>query len=219
MSPSVSLHLLDAAGRFGALRLRVEQAFAHTLAVVGARLPLGPVDVVVQHDARLVIPELGLGGYTPAADRVFITLDLGHAGLRERLEPAFTALLAHELHHTVRWAGPGYGGTLAEAVLSEGLACCFEAELAGGELPFYARPLPAPERERVQAAFAAQRDAAVYDHDAWFYGRGALPRHAGYALGAELVARHLRRCGGSAAALAQAPAADFFPSTTLKPIP
>jgi len=204
------LHLLDAGGAFGALRQRIVQAFATTVGLVGRLLPIGAVDVVVQHDPRLVIPELGLGGYTPAGDRVFVTLDLGHAGLSERLEPAFTALLAHELHHTVRWAGPGYGCTLAEAVVSEGLACCFEAELPGGELPFYARPRPAPERERVQAAFAAQHDAAVYDHDAWFYGRGALPRHAGYALGAELVARHLKRCGGSAAALAQAPAAEFL---------
>ncbi|MBK1688360.1 DUF2268 domain-containing putative Zn-dependent protease [Rubrivivax gelatinosus] len=204
------LHLLDAGGVFGVLRPRVEQAFASTIGLVGRLLPIGAVDVVVQHDPRLVIPELGLGGYTPAADRVFMTLDLGHAGLRQRLEPVFTALLAHELHHTVRWAGPGYGRTLAEAAVSEGLACCFEAELPGGELPFYARPLPAAERERVWAAFAAQRDASSYDHEAWFYGRGALPRHAGYALGAEIVARHLQRCGGSAAARVQAPAATLL---------
>lgn len=116
MTPPVVLHLLDATGRFGELRCRLQQAFETTLACIGARLPLGPVDVVVQHDPRLVIPELGLGGYTPAADRVFITLDLGHAG---------------------------------------------------------------------------------------------------YALGAELVGRHLQRRGGSAATLAQAPAVAFFEQTSV----
>lgn len=119
-------------------------------------------------------------------------------------------MLGHELHHCVRWAGPGYGPTLAEAVVSEGLACCFEVQFRGGEQPFYARPLAAQDRARVRAAFLEQRDRPGYDHQAWFYGSGEWPRHAGYALGREIVERHLLRHGGSPAGLAQAPAAAFL---------
>ncbi|MBZ8141652.1 hypothetical protein CLD22_17315 [Rubrivivax gelatinosus] len=63
----VHLHLLDAADAFGAMRERLAVVFDATVARVGEQLPLGPVDVVVYHDPRFVIPEIGIGATRRAA--------------------------------------------------------------------------------------------------------------------------------------------------------
>lgn len=63
----------------------------------------------------------------------------------------------------------------------------FESELAGGEVPFYARALGPAELAAVRALAGGELDSPTYDHAAWFYGTATLPRHAGYALGFEVV--------------------------------
>lgn len=45
--------------------------------------------------------------------------------------------LVHEIHHAMRWRGPGCGSTLRERLVSEGLAQTFEAECTG-VVPLYA---------------------------------------------------------------------------------
>ncbi|MED5610073.1 DUF2268 domain-containing putative Zn-dependent protease [Pseudomonas sp. JH-2] len=118
------------------------------------------------------------------------------------------AMLGHELHHCARWSGPGYGRSFAEALASEGLACAFESELRPGYLPFYAAAeLPAAIHEQARRQLAHGQ----YDHAAWFFGSGpGIPRHAGYALGLELVRRYqAEHPGASAAGLWAEPAERF----------
>lgn len=64
------LHLLNASGRLDPWRLVLEETFAHALTRIAAYLPEQRVDVVVQA-GPWVIPELGLNGYSPDAERVF----------------------------------------------------------------------------------------------------------------------------------------------------
>ncbi len=208
-APVVAIHLLNAGNELGnhvdALRAALEPAIASVV----ARLPLQGVDVLVYHDPAATIPELGAGGYTPSAHRVFLPVDVQ----RHEADPvafghALRRLLAHELHHCARWAGPGYGHTLGEALVSEGLACLFESEACGGDPPFYACAL-----SHAQAAAAAEQaraswDRTDYGHAPWFYGTqpGVLPRHAGYALGYAMASRHARRTDLQASQLAHAPA-------------
>lgn len=170
------------------------------------------VDVVVYEDQFSVIPEVGIGGYTPAANRTFLAIDTYHQNFETGFQFAFLSLLAHELHHCTRWAGPGYGKTLGEALISEGLACMFESELPGGKLPFYAQALSSDELRAVRKLANAELNNSAYDHARWFYGSVAeeLPRHAGYSLGYTLVLDYIEAKGGNAAKLAKAPAARFY---------
>lgn len=200
------LHLLNASGRLDPWCSVLEETFAHALTRIAAYLPEQRVDVVVQAGAW-VIPELGLNGYSPDAERVFLTLDPDSPHLQRALPDTFTALLGHELHHCLRHAGPGYGTTLGEVLVSEGLACQFEHELTG-QLPFYAQ---AAQQE--MAGYWDTLNAALqqpYDHARWFFGGGDLPRHLGYALGRWRVERYLQRHGLTAAACGQLSAAVFL---------
>lgn len=203
---SCVLHLLNASGRLDSWCSALDEAFAQALPRIAAHLPEQGVDVVVQAGAW-VIPELGLNGYSPDAERVFLTLDPDSPHLPQAFPDTFTALLGHELHHCLRHAGPGYGTTLGETLISEGLACQFEYELTG-QLPFYAQASPQEMAGYWDALKAAWQQPC--DHARWFFGSGDLPRHLGYALGRWRVELYLQRHGLTAAACGQYPAEAFL---------
>ena len=212
-----ALHLLNAGGALGDavddLRTCVESAMARAQSL----LPLPAVDVVLYHDPAFVLPETGSGGYSPCAQRVFLAVDIGcHALDKAAFLQGLRSLVAHELHHCARWAGPGYGSTLGEALVSEGLACLFEAEMEGGPPPFYARALSPAQLAEVEQAARSLWDRSDYGHERWFYGAapGDLPRHAGYSLGYALAAAQARRTGLRASQLVHAPAATFLQPAT-----
>ncbi|HYF58486.1 MAG TPA: DUF2268 domain-containing putative Zn-dependent protease [Burkholderiaceae bacterium] len=176
-------------------------------------LPLtGRITVAVGVDPARTIRETGIGARAWAADRIDVWIDPAHPWVDAAGEEELLAMLAHELHHCARWLRPGYGTTLGEALVSEGLACVFETGFRGGVPPFWARALDAKQLQHAEATARPHLAARQYDHRAWFFGapeRG-LPRHLGYSLGYHLVARHMRSTGRSAAQLAQVPAEVFL---------
>ena len=123
-----------------------------------------------------------------------VSLDPAHARFGEALEQHLPRTLAHELHHCARWRGPGYGRTLGEALVSEGLADRFDLEVHPGAEPYHwARALdPRGLREVWELARPALWDEQ-YDHAYWFFNSSAAgpPFHAGYALGFHLIGTYL----------------------------
>jgi len=201
----IHLHLLNASGVFNADRERIDAALAASLERILPLLPPLAVDVVAAAEPWAVIPELGLGGYSPGAHRVQLAFELP---LRDGFEADLLAMLGHELHHCARWSGPGYGRSFAEALVSEGLACAFEGELRPSYLPFYAAvELPAAIYELARR----QLQYGQYDHAAWFFGSSAnIPRHAGYTLGLALARRYQAEHPGTSAAELWAEPAESF---------
>jgi uncharacterized protein YjaZ len=95
----------------------------------------------------------------------------------------------------------GYGRTLEEAVVTEGLAQHMEAEMGWGAGPPAA--LGPGGRELVAARFEAERRRADVSFSDWFFGGGGgLPPGAGYLLGYRVVADHLAQTGERASNLA-----------------
>ena len=208
---SVSLHVLNAGGKLSHVEPRLRSCFPQALRRIRERLPVGGVDVLVCSEPGSTVPELGIGGYAPCGDRCYVFLDPEHTRLHENLETAFLRSLAHELHHCVRWRGPGYGRRLSEALITEGLACHFESEVLSGPLPCYASQLSRLEFGRIRALAAAEATKPEYDHRRWFYGTAELPRYAGYALGAELVGTYIARTGTSASSMVNASLSECQP--------
>jgi uncharacterized protein YjaZ len=106
-------------------------------------------------------------------------------------EGVLRRIVAHEVHHCLRMAGTGYGRTLGEALVSEGLAGRFVGQLFGNS--------PEPWERAVDdgTLFANRPDAATlastsYNHAAWFFGTGGeRPRWLGYTLGYQIVGKWL----------------------------
>jgi hypothetical protein len=147
------------------------------------------VDVIVRRSPWSIIPELGMGGscYEPSLATIVVAPE-SEAFERSFEEGAFGMTLAHELHHALRHAVCGYGATLGEAIVSEGLADHFATEVTGCAPPIWTDADLSPAViERAEGELSG----IVYHHAEWFFGRGGLPRWAGYAMGWRLVASYL----------------------------
>jgi hypothetical protein len=184
--------------------------------LVRTELPVTGVRITLSADAEAAIGEIGLGGRSPNSQAVLLAVDMAMAGIADSLRRYLPLLLAHELHHAMRHRSTaGYGTTLFEAVVSEGLADRFAVEVTGADPPPWSVALSDPAAAVWLANAQAVWNADAYDHDAWFFGEGAaIPRWTGYTLGWRLVMDYQSRHPGQrAAGLWQAPASDFLPET------
>ena len=215
MDSAVGIHVLTGSGRLVAHagRIRAQLRAASTAPIEQLALDGGSVDVVVRDDPRMVIPEVGLGGYAaPDGHTVFLALDPDHEQFQWALEREVFRTLAHELHHVARRQGSARGDTLLDALVNEGLADHFSLEVTGMEPPPWAVALDPDQTAAMSARARDDYDNPRYNHWAWFFGSDAceIPRWAGYSLGFALVGDYLERHpGSSAAALATVPSETF----------
>lgn len=209
---AVQIRIDDPAGLFAEHHAAIRGLVEETSAKVRSAIPIDPVSFVVVADRARSIAGYGLGAYTLGPHDVEIVVDPEYAGLGavlpERLPPA----VAHELHHAVRWRGPGPWSTLLEALVFEGLADVFAVELLGTPLQPWSDAFPESETARYLDRARPELDDGGFDFFAWFLGSGTeLPRWTGYTLGFRLVRAHQARTGRSAAQLVHTPAEAFRP--------
>ncbi len=205
------LHFMDARGRLTALKPWLVTCLTRTFAAASDCLPLGPTDVILRATGQ-VIPETGHLGFAPGPGVIFLNLDPDHPQLRANPGQSLERMFAHELHHSARWDGEGYGKSLGAALVAEGLAGQFVGELLGVAPEPWER---LARRDWQPYVTEAQRDwdQTSYDHSRWFFGTGDAPRWLGYSLGYQLVATHLAQHEGArAATLVHAPDAEFRPA-------
>jgi len=188
------MHLLNASGVFDRYEKIITESFRESAQAITNILHVVNVDVVIQHSEH-VIPETGMVGYSPTADRAFLSIDPKNKNLNKSFSMEFLATLGHELHHCSRHSGPGYGKTLKEALVSEGLACHFETELRDGVVPFYASTLSKNECSEFFKRMSPELDNEKYNHNAWFFGSKKLniPKHCGYSVGYNLVNNYIAK--------------------------
>ena len=172
------------------------------LAVASARrafelLPhRGKIRIGVALDGVWSIPEIGVGGVTHSGTGdVLVSIDgAPPGGLKAALETWVPPLVAHELHHSSRVrTGPGYGKTLGEALVTEGLADHFASEAFPDtpSQPWDNALSNEQEAELWRRAQSVLKVPGGYNHRAWFYGGGDLPRWAGYTLGYRIAEAYL----------------------------
>jgi hypothetical protein len=186
-------------------------------------LPLPATRVSVRADPRATIPELGVGGFTDVVTgHVFISMDPTFHDRQAALRTWLPLTLAHELDHAQRVLdGPGYGRTLLQAMVSEGLADAFAGQVfpAGPSMPWDHALSPATER--VVWAFARPRLGHLQNsgrHAEWFYGTGPVPRWAGYTIGYDIVESYLRSHPGTTpASITDLPARRILRESTFRP--
>ena len=208
---TAQLHILNASGRLSSMRECIDRAFKEGMREIYSLMPISGVDVVVQASEH-VIPEIGLVGYCYQPDVVHLSIDPNNRNLLEAFDTEFISALGHELHHAIRHRGPGYGDTLGEALVSEGLACHFETELRDRAAPFYAKAFDVNELESFLVRARVEFNRKSYDHHAWFFGSNivGLPRHVGYSLGFWIVDEYVKSQSIPASRLWSRPAEEFY---------
>jgi hypothetical protein len=181
---------------------------------VRAELPVTNVRIAISADVTAAISGIGLGGRSPDARTVNLAIDMALGGIADTLRRYLPLLLAHELHHAMRHRSPaGYGTTLFEAMVSEGLADRFGVEVTLDDPPPWSVALSDSSAAVWLANARPVWDSPEYDHDGWFFGSDpTIPRWTGYALGWRLVVDYQGGHGERASDLWAAPASAFLPA-------
>lgn len=180
----------------------LERLTRHALNRVTTLLPDISTRLFVDVDSEGAIPETGIGGYTdPISGVVSISLDITERDVAESLRVWLPAELAHELDHTARiQVGPGYGSTLIDEMVTEGMADAFSLQ-SFSEIPRIPWDHALTKgQERTVWARARRHLGQNVDHAEWFFGSGELPRWAGYTIGFDIVSGYLQRHPNATAA-------------------
>lgn len=195
MKNNINLHLLNASGSFTSYKAEIEENFNKAINQITQKLPVTDVDVVISDSPRHVIPEIGIGGYAPNAHLIFISLDPKFPEFDKTITKELKRTLAHELHHTMRWRNPGYGTTLLEALVTEGLADHFDIEVFGEKPEPWCTALDKEQIKIYMKKAHKEFHNKRYAHGAWFFGskEKGIPRWTGYTLGFALVGEYLQR--------------------------
>jgi len=186
----MTLHFLEARGDLRPDKAWMTKCLHSSFAAVCNVAEPGNVDVVVQHSTR-VIPVKGHVGYCSEGGRIFLNVDPENPTFRANLAQSLERVLAHELHHSMRWDRASYGRSLGGAMVSEGLAGHFVQQVFGGAPEPWETALDCRQRQALLGQAEANWDNAEYDHAAWFFGAGDLPNWSGYCLGYRIVGQYL----------------------------
>lgn len=189
---NVTLFISNASGSFSKLEPTIKSAFEKAVSIAVDKIKLKDVDVICIDDPNMVIPEIGIGGYTPSRHLMFLYIDSRSDKVTEQ---EIINTLCHEFYHSMSYDGPGYGKTLFDSMIFEGLATAFEEEASKGD-SFLVRNLRS--RESSQALLtkhSSELDAEDFDHFRWFIydETNELPRWAGYEIGFYIVREYLEK--------------------------
>jgi len=214
---SVALRLYDnvclafeSAEPFQSHQALIESEVRGALQIIGSHLAVSDLRISFVGDSAGVIPEVRIGGFNPDPTEVRIFLYPDETDVSGVLSEQLAKMLAHEYHHAVRRRSVGYGSSLFEAAVSEGLADHFALQVRGGDPAPWSVALTPFELETWRDQ-VIDSPGAGYDHDNWFFGASAsIPRWTGYAVGFHLVSEYLlAHPGATAASLVGEPANAF----------
>ena len=156
-------------------------------------LPVGHLIIRIVDNPALIIPEIGIGGFNPNQNEVVIAFDSDFFGQRKDTIN-YKMILCHEIHHAVRRRSVGYGSTLLEAIISEGLADHFSMEITGVVAPPWSVALHKDDLKQLTEIAQPLWTNSNYNHDKWFFGTDpTIPRWSGYAIGFAMVDNYLKK--------------------------
>lgn len=154
-------------------------------------LDLSRVNITVYFTEKDVIPGIGVSGYTPYHDWIQIKIDPTGQNFQKIIERYVSATVYHEMHHAARWSSVGYGKSLTEVIVTEGLATVYQEEKWGK----FDAPWSAYTDDEIENFLGIYRKRAHEDvhyghvaHAKWFFGgTPEIPKWLGYKVGVYLI--------------------------------
>ena len=203
---SINKYIANASNEFGPEILnKIEQGFSEGLKIIRKKLNADKIDIVFVNAPMNVLPEIGIGGYSPGPYNIYINLDPKFTTFAVE---AIVSTILHETHHCMRWRNPGYGLSLGEAMISEGLATLFEEE-SSGKTPIYAQVKI--KQEEIEKANKSLNNKE-YNHSDWFFRGKDTQRWFAYTYGHKISKSYSQKVSKTAAELVNTPAKLFFDS-------
>lgn len=206
---SIKYYIANSTGELNKLTTLITGSMNKVIPEVEHDLNANKIDIIFVSAARLAIPEYGIGGNSPGPHHVYVAFDPKSNKITQQ---GLDETLYHEIHHCMRWRNPGYGESLGEAMISEGLACLYE-EQKTGNVPIYARV----KLDDMAIKLAKQTlNKNSYNHAEWFFGSKKIDRWFGYSYGYKLCKEYSAQTGKSASDLVNEPAQQILKITNRK---
>jgi len=171
-------------------------------------LSIKTLNVTIYPNKDWCIKQTGDGGYTANFDWIQVFIDPAKS-VSKIINLSFPATLYHEMNHARRMIKIGFGKTLLETVISEGLAIVFAEEMFKNfEAPW--GKYSEEEIKRLYKVFISHKDDENFNYQEWFLGFGK-PHWLGYKIGAHIV-RGLKEKGKkfSSIKLVDTPASKIY---------
>ncbi len=191
---AANIIVLTASGRLEKYKDRIIKTAKESVKIIGKKISLPDVDVVFYDNPSNTIPHLGISAFTNNANLVLVSLNPDFKQFKKTIGKEIIRILAHEFHHCARLKGAGYGNTLFEAMISEGLADHFELEVTGKKPQAWDTTLTAKQLINMKKKAAKEFNIKGYNHAERFFGSNErkIPKWAGYAIGFNLVGEYLK---------------------------
>ena len=193
---NINLHIMNANGRLTPYMELSKKALKETIKRIEKSFPINNLDVAIFDSPETAIPEFGMGGYTVNPNYITISVDPKNSNISKVYYEELIDTLAHEFHHVARWRTVGYGRTLLEAMITEGLADYFANEVTGRKGPhLWDNALDKRQIEYFLKKAEKDFNNKNYNHTTWFFGSKdkKIPKWTAYSLGYFLVGEYLKK--------------------------
>ncbi len=147
-------------------------------------LSIKTLNITIYPNKDWCIKQTGDGGHTANFDWIQLFIDPTKS-VSKIVASSFPATLYHELNHVRRMTEVGFGKTLLETVISEGLAIVFAEEMF--------KSFVAPWGEytddgikKLYKIFTPHKNDKEFNYEEWFLGFGK-PHWLGYKIGAYII--------------------------------
>ena len=165
------------------------QVTGQALARINALLPGPSATIKIAYTGAAAIPQTGTSGYTdPASGGIVI-------GWQPTAQASFSMImrlwlartLSHEIDHSVRiLAGPGFGPTLLEQIISEGISSAFDmSAFPGTAYPWDRAITRSQECDLWKQAQGLLGKTGLYD--SWMFGQPGIPHWTAFTIGYDIV--------------------------------
>lgn len=184
------IHILNASHLLDEQTTIIKNAFDNTCALINNLISLDDIDVVCINDPYQVIPETGMSGFTPNRNLVYLYVDAS----RELDGSELLYTLSHEFSHAKRYDGPGYGETLFDSIIFEGIGVALEDEVSGVKGSFLSNYIKNQDNKALIDKVIDHFDDHDFNHFYWFIQESdELPRWTGYRIGYYIVSEYLKK--------------------------
>lgn len=191
----VNIHILLASGRLNNFESKIRQTAEDGIVKIKSKIAAEKIDIVVRDNPDGAIPEVGIGGYTLDTNYISISLNPNFPDFNSVIEKELNRTLAHEIHHALRMRERGYGETLLEALVTEGLADHFDIEVNNQKPEPWSTALNEEQTSELMEKAKTEFNSKNYSHNTWFFGskEKRIPRWTGYSLGFKIVGDYLKK--------------------------
>jgi hypothetical protein len=196
------------------------QVVGQALARINALLPGPSTAITIGYAGSPVIPQTGTNGYTnPGSGVITIGFEqTPQASLSTIMQLWLPRTFSHEIDHSVRiLAGPGFGASLLEEIITEGISSAFDmAAFPGTPNPWDRAITRSQECALWKQAQPLLGSPGLYDQ--WMFGGGGIPHWTGFTIGYDIVTGyHQRHPDASWPAITDASAATILAGSHYQP--